>query len=304
MSSKKNQKKSSEILKVNNSLDKVDAAAGDKLRGAMQGNGLIPMVGVYDVFSASLVARYFPGIFLSGYGFTASHYGLPDAGYMTSGDIASFCARIRAILPDHHILADIDDGFGDADSASDTIVRLENAGASAVMIEDQKRPKKCGHLEGKQVVPLEEFVVKIHAVLHARRKLFILARTDATDIDAGIQRVSAFAETGIDAVMVEAVRDCDSIKRIRAKIPPEISLVINLIYGGKTRMMDQKTMEELGVNVVIYSTPCLYAAQKAIETTLSQLASNNLLLDERTPCVSLQENTNLLEENAKERFNK
>ena len=274
----------------------------DYIRERLLNGNILPLVGVYDVFSASLTSRYFEGIFCSGYGFTASHYGLPDNGYMTWGDLVDYVLRMRIILPNNHILVDIDDGFGDENLASDVIKRLEITGASAVMIEDQRRPKKCGHLGGKEIVELDEFIKKLDHIILSRSSMFVLARTDATDLNEGIKRVKAFSQTGVDAVMVEGLKDRVSIEKVCNAVPGT-TVAVNLIYGGKTPPITLSELKETGVMMAIYSTPNLFVTQSAITKMLNQLKDNDGLLSDDLDQVSLSENNDILNNNADNRFN-
>ena len=148
--------------------DLTGRTAGDAFRRRLQSQKLLCLIGVYDVFSARIAAQRFEGVFCSGYSFAASAYGLPDVGYVTWRDIADFSTRIRHVLPSTHILVDVDDGFGDEVVAANTIRVLELNGLSAVMMEDQKRPRRCGHFEGKEILPLPEYLTKLSAVMDAR----------------------------------------------------------------------------------------------------------------------------------------
>ena len=277
-------------------------SAPARLRERLASGGTLALVGAYDVFSASLVAREFDGVFCSGYGFAASQYGLPDVGHMTWADVVSWVSRIRAILPATHILADVDDGFGGPDVAADVGRRLEQAGASAIMMEDQKRPKRCGHLDGKQVVPVEEYLERLDRVLATRTDLFVLARTDATSLDEGISRAVAFAAAGADAVMVEGIRQVEDIRSLRGFLPAEVRLAVNLIFGGKTPPMALSELADLGVDLVIYSTPCLFTVQSAMQAMLRKLSDADGLLDTGVPSVTLEENDEVLRGNAESRF--
>src|SRR6476646_808955 len=159
-------------------------------------------LGVYDVFSASLAARHYEGIFISGFGFAASHYGLPDIGFISWTDMVAYVQRIRTVLPHHHLLVDIDDGYGDPEVACHVVSLLERAGASGVVMEDQKRPRKCGHFDGKQLMDIPDYVDKLEKVLATRRAMFVVARTDATDPEDIARRVLAFSNAGADAILV------------------------------------------------------------------------------------------------------
>ncbi|GAG50695.1 unnamed protein product, partial [marine sediment metagenome] len=117
---------------------------GSNLRKDLKKREIIPLIGVYDVFSASIAVKYYNGIFISGFGFAASYYGLPDIGFVAWSDIVAFVQRVRSVLPRQHIVVDIDDGYADAEVACHVVSLLEAIGASAVVIEDQQRPRKCG----------------------------------------------------------------------------------------------------------------------------------------------------------------
>jgi 2-methylisocitrate lyase-like PEP mutase family enzyme len=230
---------------------------------------MMPFIGVYDAFSASVAARYYPGLFVSGFGFAASYYGLPDIGFIAWTDIVAFVQRLRTILPAHHLLVDIDDGYCDTEIACHVVTVLETLGAWGVVLEDQKRPRKCGHFEGKQILDLDDYLVKLRRVLEVRSKLFVVARTDATDLEDIRRRVLAFAEAGADAILVDGLRDLEVLRELRAEAGRPF--VFNQIAGGKSPPCDLGQLQDLGVSVVIYSTPCLFAAQGAMEQALEQL---------------------------------
>ena len=249
---------------------------GLSLRQKLDREDITCFIGVYDVFSASIVARYYDSIFISGFSFAASHYGLPDIGFTAWSDLLGFVQRVRAMLPHHHLLVDIDDGFGDPEVACHIVSLMEMAGASGVIIEDQKRPRRCGHFDGKQLLEIEEFVVKLTRVLAARRDLFVVARTDATDDGERIKRAQAFAESGADAILLEAVQDLSLIRKLKTQIKQPF--MVNQIEGGKSPIWSLSELQRAGVPLVNYSTPCLFAAQDAIEESMERLKNNNGLL--------------------------
>jgi 2-methylisocitrate lyase-like PEP mutase family enzyme len=227
-------------------------------------------IGVYDVFSAALAAQQFEGLFLSGFGFAASHYGLPDVGFIAWPDMASLVQRIRAILPDHDLMVDIDDGYGDPVIAAHVAGVMEAAGASGVILEDQQRPRRCGHVDGKEILPLERFLDKLHAVLGARRNdLFVVARTDATDDAERRRRAHAFDRAGADAILVDGLENLDLLRQLSQEVSSP--LMFNQMAGGKSPVCTLEQLREVGVSLVNYSTPCLFAAQEAIDGALLQL---------------------------------
>lgn len=254
------------------------ATPGARLRQAIVSDPILPLIGVYDAFSATIAARHFPGLFVSGFSFAASHYGLPDIGFIAWSDVVAFVQRLRAILPRQHLLVDIDDGYCDTVVACQVVRQLEALGASGVVLEDQQRPRRCGHLDGKQLMPLDAFLEKLAGVLAARQDLVVVARTDAVDEAEVVRRAMAFAEAGADAILLEAVKDIDTLSRLSQRIPAPI--VFNQIAGGLSPRVSLSELEQAGVSLVNYSTPCLFAAQSALEETLSGLARSDGRLPE------------------------
>lgn len=276
---------------------------GQRLRMEMKERNIIPFMGVYDVFSASIAARHYNGIFISGYSFSASYYGLPDIGFIAWPDIVSFAQRVRTILPKVHVLVDIDDGYGDIEVACHVVSLLEASGVTGIVIEDQKRPRRCGHFDGKQLLELGDYIEKLKKVLATRKDLFVIARTDATKEKEIINRVKAFDATGADAVLVDAVSSIDFANSLKDQI--SAPLVFNQIAGGKTPLYSLEQMRDMGVSLAIYSTPCLFAAQSAIEDTMKKLVRNDGLLEyEGQGQVGISESTYLLNKNLKMRDEK
>ncbi len=243
---------------------------GNILRDRIAAPGTTPLIGVHDMYSASLAARHFDGMFVSGFGFAASHYGLPDIGFIAWPDMVAFTGRLRAAFPRHDLLVDIDDGYVDTEVACHVVENLERLGASGVILEDQKRPRRCGHADGKQVLPLEEYLDKLEAVLATRRDLVVVARTDATGEEDILLRAKALAATAADVVLVDGVRSVEWIRRIRDVVGDK-PVLFNQIAGGKSPRLSLGELSELGVDAAIYSTPCLFAAHRAIDTALTEL---------------------------------
>jgi 2-methylisocitrate lyase-like PEP mutase family enzyme len=242
---------------------------GKRLNAALRERGIMSFIGVYDVFSASLAARQFDALFVSGFGFAASHYGLPDVGFITWSEIVYYVQRIRTVLPDHHILVDIDDGYCDVEVACHVVSILESSGASGIVLEDQKRPRRCGHFDGKQIMELDEYLAKLKQVLSTRRDLFVVARTDSSDPAEIERRVLAFADAGADAVLVDGLGSLDAVRGLTKRLSKPFCF--NQIAGGRSPACTLTQLKEAGVKLVIYSTPCLFAAQPAIEAALTAL---------------------------------
>ena len=263
------------------------------MREAIRDGDITPFIGVYDVFSATLAARHYDALFLSGFGFAASFYGLPDIGFITWTDIVSYAQRIRTVLPRHHLLVDIDDGYTDPEVACHVVSVLESAGASGVVLEDQKRPRRCGHFDGKQILELEDYLAKLRAVLATRRDLFVIARTDSSDLDEMQRRVVAFSEAGADAILVDGLTSLDMIREL--SVETERPFCFNQIAGGKSPECTLTELRDAGVKVAIYSTPCLFSAQAAIEDALIDLKKADGSL--RGSRVGTKDCTRILSEN-------
>ncbi|AQT75808.1 isocitrate lyase/PEP mutase family protein [Streptomyces sp. fd1-xmd] len=271
---------------------------GNKLREQIAKPGTTPLIGVYDMYSASVAAAHYDGMFVSGFGFAASYYGLPDIGFIAWPDMVAFVQRLRGAFPRHHLLVDIDDGYVDPEVACHVVEGLERMGASGVILEDQKRPRRCGHADGKQVLPLGEYLEKLEMVLATRKDLVVVARTDATEEADIIHRAQALAATDADVVLVDGVRSVEWIQRIREAVGSK-PLLFNQIAGGKSPRLSLTELADLGVDLAIYSTPCLFAAHKAMDTALAELR----LSDGRLPAadggeeVGVGESTRLLTKN-------
>jgi 2-methylisocitrate lyase-like PEP mutase family enzyme len=268
------------------------------LRTALKTREIMPFIGVYDVFSAAIAGRYYDGIFISGFSFAASHYGLPDIGFIAWSDIVSFVQRVKTILPQHLLLVDIDDGYVDAEVACHVVALLESIGVAGVIIEDQKRPRRCGHFEGKLLMELDDFLEKLTKVLATRRNLFVIARTDASELDEILRRAKAFETAGADAILADGVKDLAVIHALKSEI--SIPLVFNQIAGGKSPAYNLSQLKTAGVSIVNYSTPCLFAAQAALEKQMQWLTEHDGLLSSES--ITFKDCNQLLDRNLLDRY--
>lgn len=250
---------------------------GEGLRRRLEQGDLVSFIGVYDVFSASIAAETHEALFISGFGFSASHYGLPDAGFIAWPDLVDFVRRIRAVLPSQHLLVDIDDGYCDTAVACHVAKSLEQSGAWGIVLEDQARPRRCGHLDGKQILPLEDYLEKLRAVLTCRGELFVVARTDATEVEEIKRRVVAFRQAGADAVLADGIRSLEVLREVRSLV--DCPVAFNQIAGGNSPACRLGELADHGANLVIYSTPCLFAAQSAMRAAMAALAAAEGALD-------------------------
>ena len=213
--------------------------------------------GVYDALSALLAEQAgFEALYLSGASIAYTRLGRSDVGLTTFSEVADALARIteRVSLP---VIVDADTGFGNALNVMRTVKGLERAGAAMIQLEDQTFPKRCGHLEGKSVVPVQEMVGKLKAALDARssKDTLILARTDAlaTDgLDAALERAERYLECGVDALFIEALRTPEQMDVACRLFGQRIPLLANMVEGGKTPVQDAAELETRGFRIVIF----------------------------------------------------
>jgi 2-methylisocitrate lyase-like PEP mutase family enzyme len=227
---------------------------------------LIPFVGIYDLFSASLAADHFGALFLSGFGLAAKSFGLPDVGFICWGDFTTITSRLRALLPDHHLLVEIDDGCGDAAVAIQVARTLEPCGASSVVLEDQARPRRCGHLDGKNLLPQQDYLVKLEAVLHHRSSMVVVARTEASDPAEILTRVRALEQVGCDAVHADGIKDLTLVAELRQAV--SCPMFCNINSGGKVPGCSRAELARQGAQGLNDSIPYRFAVQSATERAL------------------------------------
>ena len=243
----------------------------DRLRHLLASPEGLELPGCYDVLSAMILERAgFPAVFMSGYGAAASFLGNPDIGLTSLVETALITKNVAAAL---HVplVVDADNGYGDEDSVVRTVLELERAGAAAIILEDQVFPKRCGHAAGKSVIPLDRYMRKLECALEARQtSLVVVARTDATTMDEGIRRAKCFATAGADVTLVDGLPSREALQRVGSEVPGH--KIINLIHGGKTPLLASDELHDLGFKIVLYSTPALYTAARAMLDSMSRLA--------------------------------
>ena len=213
--------------------------------------------GVYDALSALLAEQAgFEALYLSGASIAYTRLGRSDIGLTTASEVADTLARItdRVRLP---LLVDGDTGFGNALNVQRTVRDFERAGAAMIQLEDQGFPKRCGHLDGKTVVPAAEMCGKLRAAIDARRSsdTLILARTDALAIeglDAALDRAERYLDTGVDALFIEALRSPEQMRAACARFASRIPLLANMVEGGKTPVLSATELGRIGFRIVIF----------------------------------------------------
>jgi len=259
------------------------------IRQALAQHGQLIMPGVYDALSAKIAGRAgFEVIFITGYSLSATLLGEPDFGLLTQTEVVSAAQRICSVV-DTPVIVDADTGYGNAINVRRTVQELIRAGAGGIFLEDQIWPKRCGHMKGKQVIPLNEHVKKIQAAVEAKgdRDFFIVARTDsrqALGLDEAIKRGQSFKSAGADAVFIEAPESKQEMKEIARQVPGP--LVANMLERGVTPLMEPKELKELGFDLVVWPLAPLYAVAKSLTdvyTTLRRNGSTIRILDQLMP---------------------
>ena len=247
-----------------------------RLRALLDSGQTIVAPGAFDSLSARLVEEAgFPAVYMTGFGTSASLIGRPDVGLLTMTEMAGHAGRIAACV-DIPVIADADTGYGNPLNVIRTVGAYEAAGVAGIHIEDQVAPKKCGHLEGKQVIPAEEMAQKIRAAVEARTQpeFVIIARTDARAVEGleqALQRGRLYREAGADVLFIEALTsEAEAEEAVRAF--PGVPLLFNWAEGGKTPPISLDRLRELGYRIVIFPLSTLLAATGAMRRILQEIA--------------------------------
>ncbi|OYO07785.1 methylisocitrate lyase [Enemella evansiae] len=245
-----------------------------KFRAGLESDSLQRFPGAFNPLSAKLIERQgFEGVYISGAVLSAD-LGLPDIGLTSVTEVAGRAQQI-ARMTELPTLVDADTGFGEPMNAARTVQLLEDAGAAGMHLEDQVNPKRCGHLDGKDVVEADIAVRRIKAAVAARRDpdFVIAARTDAAAVnglDDAIDRAKAYADAGADLIFPEAMRGPSDFEAMRAAL--DVPILANMTEFGKSELLDAQTLADIGVNLVIYPVTLLRFAMKAAENGLRALA--------------------------------
>ncbi len=247
-----------------------------RLRRRLDEDGIIVLPGAYDALSAKLIEQAgFEQFFTTGFGLAASTLGVPDIGILTQTEIIERARRINGTVS-IPLVADMDTGYGNPINVIRTVTECVQGDIAAIILEVQDWPKRCGHLEGKRVIPVEDHVQKLRAAVHARDSddLIIIARTDARAIhglDDAIRRGRAYREAGADVVFIEAPRSLDEIRTIRDAFPSDVPLFANMIEDGVTPFRSASELEALGFKMVVYPLSGLFAATAALRSVYKTL---------------------------------
>ncbi|WP_102108649.1 isocitrate lyase/PEP mutase family protein [Oceaniglobus roseus] len=247
------------------------------IRKAIQNGDFVLAPGVFELISALIADRAgFPALYVTGYGTVASALGLPDAGLATYSDMLNRISLIceRTTTP---VIADADTGYGGLLNVAHTVRGYEQAGVTAIQLEDQEFPKKCGHTPNRRVVPLNDMLKKIEVAVDSRRSddFLIIARTDSRTgmgIDEAIKRGQAFARAGADVVFVESPESEEEMKRIAGEI--DAPLFANMVNGGRTPLLSADRLKELGFAIAIHPAVGFLAMGAALEKAYGDLKTH------------------------------
>jgi 2,3-dimethylmalate lyase len=247
-----------------------------RLRALLDSGQTIVAPGAFDPLAARLVEEAgFPAVYMTGFGTSAALIGRPDVGLLTMTEMADSAGRIAACV-DIPVIADADTGYGNPLNVIRTVGAYEAAGVAGIHIEDQVAPKKCGHMEGKLVIPAEEMVAKVRAAVEARTQpeFVIIARTDARAVEGlerALERGRMYREAGADVLFIEAVvTEAEAEEAARAF--PGVPLLFNWAEGGKTPPISLERLSELGYRIVIFPISTLLAATAAMRWILQEIA--------------------------------
>src|SRR5215213_8136157 len=244
------------------------------LRTLLEGGEPVLAPGAYDGLSARLVERAgFPAVYMTGFGASASLLGRPDVGLLSFAEVP--------------VIADADDGYGNPLNVMRTVSEYEAAGVAALHIEDQVAPKRCGHMDGKDVIDAAEMVEKVRAAVEARRApdLVIIARTDARAVeglDAALERARRYRDAGADMLFVEAPESEEEVVAV-ADAFPDTPLLFNAIDGGRTPPLPVDRLRELGFRLVLSPLTALFAAARAVQDALEHLRAGTPAADGALP---------------------
>jgi 2-methylisocitrate lyase-like PEP mutase family enzyme len=253
-------------------------ARGSALPERFEAGEMVLAPGCYDALGARLIEQAgFPAAYMTGFGSAASRLGRPDVGLMTMSEMVDNARQIAEAV-DIPVIADADTGYGNSLNVIRTVREYEAAGVAAIHLEDQVTPKKCGHMDDKQLVPAHEMASKVAAAAAARRSpdFLIIARTDARAVeglDAALRRARRYREAGADALFVEAPQSVSEIEAIAQEFT-DVPLLFNYAEGGKTPPVSYELLRELGFSLVIFPLTLLLSATGAMRAALARVKAD------------------------------
>jgi 2-methylisocitrate lyase-like PEP mutase family enzyme len=254
-------------------------ADAETLRSRLTRKPIVVAPGVYDAFTALVGSQAgFTTLYVSGAAIAYTRLGRPDIGLVGMTEVADTLALIHDRV-DADLIVDADTGYGNALNVMRTVRRFERAGANAIQLEDQDFPKRCGHLDGKALIPAEEICGKIRAALDARhsRETLVIARTDAVAVEGferAIERAAIYRDAGADVLFVEAPKARDDLTRIVSALGARLPLMANMVEGGKTPPLPAAELEMIGFALVIFPGGIVRALGRMAGDYYASLAAN------------------------------
>lgn len=251
----------------------------DTLRARLSRKPIVVAPGVYDPFTALIAVQAgFDTLYVSGAAIAYTRLGRPDIGLVGMTEVAETLKLIRDRV-DAHLVVDADTGYGNALNVVRTVREFERAGATAIQLEDQDFPKRCGHLDGKGLVSAAEMCGKIRAAVDSRRsrETLIVARTDAVAVegfDAALERAVQYRDAGADVLFVEAPRTSDDLARVAKSLGGGLPLLANMVEGGKTPTLPAAELEKMGFSLVIFPGAIVRALGHMASEFYASLASH------------------------------
>jgi methylisocitrate lyase len=247
-----------------------------QLRKLIEEPGIVVLPGAHDVLAAKVIEQAgFPVIFTGGFSISASTLGVPDIGLLTATENLD---RVRRVVEavSVPVVADMDTGYGNPLNVVRTVQECARLGVAGITLEDQLWPKRCGHMEGKSVIPMDEHVEKLKAAVYARGDgdLVVIARTDARaplGLEEAIRRGHAYVSAGADVLFIEAPQSIEELNTVAASF--EVPLLANMIEGGKTPFLAATELEQIGFKIALYPLSSLFASARAVQDVASHLMS-------------------------------
>jgi len=272
--------------------------AAARLRALLAQDEPLLVPGAYDALSARLVEHAgFEAAYMTGFGTTASLLGMPDVGLLSLAEMVDNAGRMARAV-DVPLISDADTGYGNAINVARTVQQFERAGVAAIHLEDQVSPKRCGHMTGKQVVPVTEMVEKVRAAVEARLDpdFVLIARTDARAVDgldAALERAAAYRDAGADVLFVEAPESDAEIAEVAAAFP-DTPLLFNWVERGRTPMLPLERVAELGFALVLFPVATLFSATAGMQRYLAELRLSGTPLGALDDAVGFEDFTDLV----------
>ena len=249
-------------------------------RSLLAADGPLILPGAHDALAARLIQRAgFEGYFIGGFGAVGARFGVPDIGLKSLGDLSQAVRDIMAAC-DLPVLVDADDGYGDVKNVVHTVHTYEKMGVSALFLEDQRWPKRCGHLEGKNVVPVEEHEAKIRAAATERMypDTFLIARTDAravTGLDDAMRRAERYLKAGADCIFIEALRTVEELERVGKAFDLQVA---NPLAGGVSPILRPEEYFRLGFKILPYGIDLILRVTRTMQLALEDMRSGKFAL--------------------------